>query len=443
MLVVFSAKTAIRNGDVEYPFRQSDDLLYLTGIGQTDTTLVMLPGESSFSEVIFTRERNPQQELYTGKVLSSAEVTKISGIRNAFGAARFRQFVNVALLGGSWPNPDAVERMPLRATPGFTEAVRAGRAEVWLSIESRNAQSDELQFADDLRKRFPEVVFRDAHQRIRAMREVKSPAEIAALQRAVDISIAAHKAAMRRALTATSEAQVEAAADLVQREGTCCWGYPPIVASGPNATTLHYDVNDAPVVRNGLFLMDMGAEVDGYSCDITRTFPASGKFSPDQRALYEAVLAAQDAAIAAMKPGARLGNADNAAIAVLGRELVKLGLTTKDDPRQVFMYFRHTIGHHIGLDVHDVWDRDRVAEPGMTFAIEPGVYVRKDDVLASPTFAKLTKDEQDKIRAALERYNGIGVRIEDDIVVTDAAPRVMSAALPRTAADIEALLASH
>src|SRR6185436_19573178 len=107
---------------------------------------------------------------------------------------------------------------------------------------------------------------------------------------------------------------------------------------------------------------------------------------------------------------------DNAAIAVLGPELVKMGLIAKNDPRQVFLYFRHTIGHHIGLDVHDVWDRDRRAEPGMTFAIEPGIYVRKHDVVAHPTFLKLPKEDQEKIRAALERYDGIGVRIEDDIL---------------------------
>jgi Xaa-Pro aminopeptidase len=442
MLVVFSARPAIRNNDVEYPFRQSDDLLYLTGVTQTETTLVLLPGETGFSEVIFTRERDPQRELFTGKVLSSAEVTKISGVKTVVAGSRFRQFVNTALTGGSWANPDAVDRVPPRATPAFNDAVRAGRAEVWLAIETRNAQSDELQFADDLRKRFPEVVFRDAHQRVRAMREVKSPAEIAALQRAVDISVAAHKAAMKRALTAANEAQVEATADFVVRESTCCWGYPPIVASGANATTLHYQTNDMPVDRKGLFLMDMGAEVDGYSCDVTRTMPSSGKFSADQRAVYEAVLAAQDAAIAAMKPGVRIGAADQAAIAVLGRELLKLGLTTKDDPRQVFLYFRHGIGHHIGLDVHDVWDRDRVAEPNMTFAIEPGVYVRKDDVLANPTFTKLPKEDQEKIRTALDRFNGVGVRIEDDIVITDGAARVMSAAAPRTVAEIEGWLAS-
>ncbi len=443
MLVVFSAKPAIRNGDVEYPFRQSDDLLYLTGIAEPDTTLVMLPGESGFSEVIFTRERNPQQELYTGRVPSAEEITKRSGIKSVFGSGRFRPFVNVALNGGAWPAPDSIERIPGRAMPAFYDALRNGKAEVWLALETRNAQSDELQFADDLRKRYPEVVFRDAHQRIRAMREVKSPAELALIQRAVDLSVAAHKAAMKRALTATNEAQVEAAADFAIRDaGNCCWGYPPIVASGVNATTLHYQSNDAPVDRKGLFLMDMGAEVDGYSADVTRTFPAGGKFSADQRAVYGAVLAAQTAAIAVMKPGARLGEADSAAIAVLGRELVKLGLTTKDDPRQVFLYFRHGIGHHIGLDVHDVWDRDRHAEPGMTFAIEPGIYVRRDDVLANPTFTKLPAGDQAKIRAALDRYNGTGVRIEDNIVVTDGAPRVLSAAAPRTVEEIEAWLSS-
>src|SRR5947209_7605234 len=129
ILVVFSAKPATRNGDVDYPFRQSDDLLYLTGIAQTDTTLVMVPGDPAFGEVIFARERNPQQELYTGKVLGNDEVTKISGIKNVFGAGRFRLFVNIALGGGPWPNPDVIDRIPPRATPVFSDAVRDSRAE--------------------------------------------------------------------------------------------------------------------------------------------------------------------------------------------------------------------------------------------------------------------------------------------------------------------------
>lgn len=443
MLVVFSARPATRNGDVAYPFRQSDDLLYLTGIAQEETTLVMVPGEAGFAEVIFTRERNPQAELYTGKVLSNDEVSKISGIKMVFGTARFRPLVNTALGGGAWPSPDAVERIPGRAMPRFYEAVGNGRAEVWLSLASRNTQGEELTFVDDLRKRYPDIAFRDAHPRIRAMREVKSAAELASIQRAVDITVAAQKAAMKRVLTATNEAQVDAVVGFTFRDlGAPHWGFPSIVASGRNSTTLHYEENDAPVQRDGLFLTDIGAEIDGYSCDVTRTYPADGKFSPEQRAVHDAVYAAQTAAIAAMKPGALLGDADNAAIAVLGRELVKIGLTTKDDPKQVFMYFRHTIGHHIGLDVHDVWDRDRRAEPGMTFAIEPGVYVRKDDVLAMPAFKNLPKEDQDKIRAALERYDGIGVRIEDDILVTEGAPKLLSAAAPRSAAEIEAWQAS-
>jgi Xaa-Pro aminopeptidase len=440
MLVVFSARPATRNGDVTWPFRQSDDLLYLTGIAQSDTTLVMLPGESGFSEVIFVRERNPQMELYTGKVLSNDEVTKISGIKAVMPAGRFRQFVNTALSGGVWPAPDAVDRIPTRAMPSFYETLKGGRAEVWLSLATRNnLQSEELTFVEDLRKRYPEVSFRDVHPRVRAMREVKSAAELASLQRAIDITVAAQKAAMRRVLTATNESQIDATVIFTFRDlGSPHWGFPSITASGRNATTLHYEANDAPIDRGGLFLTDIGAEIDGYSCDITRTYPADGTFSPAQRAVYDAVYAAQTAAISAMKPGARLGDADNAAIAVLGPELVKMGLTTKNDPRQVFLYFRHTIGHHIGLDVHDVWDRDRRAEPGMTFAIEPGIYVRKDDVLAHPTFTRLPKEEQEKIRAALEIYDGIGVRIEDDILVTSGEPRLLTGGAPRSAAEVEA-----
>jgi len=443
MLVVFSARPATRNGDVTYPFRQSDDLLYLTGIAQGDTTLVMLPGEAGFSEAIFVRERNPQAELYTGKVLSNDEVSKISGIKQVYSGGRFRQFVNTALSGGTWPSPDAVDRIPLRAMPDFYARVTGGRAEVWVSLAARNTEGAEMQFVDDLRKRFPEVSFRDAYPRVRAMREVKSAAELASIQRAVDITVAAQKAAMKRVLTATNEAQVDAVVGFTFRDmGAPHWGFPSITASGRNSTTLHYEANDAPVDRAGLFLTDIGAEIDGYSCDVTRTYPADGKFSPEQRAVHDAVYAAQSAAIAVMRPGARLGDADNAAIAVLGPELVKMGLIAKNDPRQVFLYFRHTIGHHIGLDVHDVWDRDRRAEPGMTFAIEPGIYVRKDDVVAHPTFLKLPKEDQEKIRAALERYDGIGVRIEDDILVTSAEPRILSAAAPRSAAEVEAWQAS-
>jgi Xaa-Pro aminopeptidase len=298
-----------------------------------------------------------------------------------------------------------------------------------------------LRFIHDLRDRYPTLRFRDAQPFLVHMREVKSPSEIAHIQRAIDITEAAQRAAMKRVLTATSENQVDAVVDFTFKDqGTCCWAFPSITASGANSTTLHYMANNAPVDRAGLFLTDLGAEYAGYSADVTRTYPASGKFSPDQRSIYDAVLAAQDAAIAALRPGGHFRDADHAAIAVIGRELLRLGLISKDEPKQVFLYFMHVPGHHLGLDTHDVVDRDRRIEPGMVFAVEPGIYVRKSDVLASPVYAALTKAEQVAIAAALERYDGIGVRIEDNVLITEGDARLLSSGSPRRPAEIEAFM---
>jgi Xaa-Pro aminopeptidase len=248
---------------------------------------------------------------------------------------------------------------------------------------------------------------------------------------------------MKRVLTATSENQVDAVIDFTYKDmGTCCWAFPSIAASGANTTTLHYMSNNGPVDRAGLFLTDLGAEYMGYSADVTRTYPASGKFTADQRAIHSAVFAAQEAAIAALKPGGHFRDADHAAIAVIGRELLRLGLISRDDPKQVFMYFRHVPGHHLGLDTHDVADRDRLIEPNMVFAVEPGIYVRKNDILSNPVYSKLTKDEQASIAKALDRYDGIGVRIEDNVQITETGAKLLSSGSPRKAEDIERFMAS-
>jgi Xaa-Pro aminopeptidase len=303
--------------------------------------------------------------------------------------------------------------------------------------------TEEQQFVRDLRDRFSSLNFRDAQPLLMTMREVKSAAEIAVIQHAIDITEAAQKAAMKRVLTATSENQVDAVVDFTYKDqGTCCWAFPSIVASGANTTTLHYMANNASVDRAGLFLTDLGAEYIGYSADVTRTYPASGKFSADQRVIYETVFAAQEAAIAALRPGGHFRDADHAAIAVIGRELARLGLISKNEPRQVYMYFRHVPGHHIGLDTHDVTDRDRKIESNMVFAVEPGIYVRKNDVLASPIYAKLPKEEQATIAAALQRYDGIGVRIEDNVVITENGARLLSSGSPRRIEEIERFMAA-
>jgi Xaa-Pro aminopeptidase len=449
IFVAFSPKMQIRSGDQEWPFRQSDALLYLTGIDEIDTTLVMVPGDPELGEVLFVRDRNPQQEVWTGRIPPHDEITKISGIKRLESSGRWHGFIASALSGNQWPSPESTERLSPRAMPHMYGAVTSGAAELWTVNEERSIGpnpplSEEQQFVKDLRDRFASLRFRDAQPLLVAMREVKSAAEIAVIQHAIDITEVAQKAAMKRVLTATSENQVDAVVDFTYKDqGTCCWAFPSIVASGANTTTLHYMANNGPVDRAGLFLTDLGAEYMGYSADVTRTYPASGKFSPNQRAVYEAVLEAQDAAIGALRPGGHFRDADHAAIAVIGRALLRLGLISKEDPRQVYLYFRHVPGHHIGLDTHDVTDRDRKIEPNMVFAVEPGIYVRKADVTASPVYAKLTNEEQAAIAAALQKYDGIGVRIEDNVVITESGARLLSSNSPRRVDEIERLMAGY
>jgi Xaa-Pro aminopeptidase len=301
----------------------------------------------------------------------------------------------------------------------------------------------EQQFADQLRRRFPEVAFRDAAPLLHAMREIKSATELTLIQRAIDITVAAQNAAMARVLTATREYEVQATIEFTFRNlGACCWAFPSIVAAGPNATTLHYETNNGPIVRDGLVLTDIGAEVDGYGADVTRTYPADGTFSAEQRAIYDAVLAAQEAAIPLMRAGRRFIEVHHKALEVVGRELLKLGLVTKNTPEQAGLYLFHGSGHPLGLQTHDVYDRTRAFEPGMVFTNEPGIYVRRDDIVGSEVFKALAPVEQESMRAAVARYAGIGVRIEDDVLITAAEPKVLSAGAPRTAKDIEALMAA-
>jgi len=445
IVFVFSAPAAHRNGDVDYPFRQSDNLLYLTGIDEPETTLVLMPDEPK--EILFVRDRNPRQELWTGKIPTHDEHSAISGVKIVESATRAAGFLGAAIDGApySFGNAQAPPYQP-PAFPAFLRAVRDGRAEVWVAFPSRRRDdptSAEQKFAADVARRFPDVKVRDATPLLRAMRVLKSPAEIARLERAIQISDAGQKAGMKRALTASRENEVQATIEFTFRDmGACCLGYPSIVASGKNATTLHYVRDDAPIARGELMLVDVGSEVEGYTADVTRTYPASGKFSDAQRAIYEAVFKAQEASIALMRPGHTFREMNDKAVEILGAELLKFGLISKNDPAQIRWYLPYPISHQIGLDVHDVVEPGTPFLENMVVTNEPGIYVRRDDVQSSETFTALPAAEQQSIRAALDRYDGIGVRIEDDLLITDGAPRLLSSNSPRTVAAIEQFLSS-
>jgi len=444
LVLLFSPPAAHRNGDVDWPFRQEDNLHYLTGVDHPGVTLALLPGEETHREILFAPDRDPRREIWDGRIPTHEELRERSGIEEVVSAEEFETFLDAALTGGWWGKTDLYRYYRPAGLPHVSKAVEEGKAVVWMLLADRSSNgpvTPELRRAKDLRRRFPELRFRDATPVLEALREVKSPAEIAVLRRAVEITMEAVASGIRRAQGASWEHEVQATIEFVFRDrGACCWGYPSIVAAGANATTLHYVTNDDPIPRDGLMLFDVGAEVDHYTADISRTFPVDGTFSEPQKEIYEAVLRAWEEGLPRMKPGGSLKEVHLHTLEVLGEELVKLGLITEDIQEQVELYFMHGVGHPIGMFVHDVFDRTRPFEPGMVVTLEPGLYVRRDDVEASEVFKKLGEEQQTKIRGALDRYEGIGVRIEDDVLITDGEPEVLSDGLPRTVEEIEAFL---
>jgi Xaa-Pro aminopeptidase len=425
ILILMSPPPSQRNGDVDWPYRQEDSLLYLTGLGDPETSLVLTPGDAERKESVFTRDSDPASEVWTGRIPTFAEVTALSGVKNVSSSSQLSGFVSSLL-----------ERH------GGQQSLRDGKTVVWMILENRSFGGDvsaELKYVEQLRRSYPELQFRDAFPLLAAMRQIKSPAEIATVQHAIDVTVAAQKAAMQRVQSAQHEYEIQATIEYTFRNlGACCWAFPSIAASGRNTTTLHYETNNDAVVPGALMLTDIGAEVDGYSADVTRTYPQSGHFSTEQRAIYEAVLRAQSETIPKMKAGVSMRDVHNAAVGILGEELLKLGLISQNKPEQVRLYFFHGLGHQLGLRTHDVGDyRGNLLKAGMIVTDEPGIYVRPTDVHASPTYLALTAAERTGIDAALVKYADIGVRIEDDILITDGAPRNLSGAAPRTVEEVE------
>jgi len=268
--------------------------------------------------------------------------------------------------------------------------------------------------------------------------------ELRLLQHAIDISTEAHERAWTIAGDAKWEYEVDAVmAYTFKLRNADSWGYPDIVGCGPNATTLHYEESQGPVTQGSLLLMDVGAEYGHYSSDITRTFPVNGKFSPAQADIYQIVYDAQEAVARASKPGATLSDVNRAGTQVIKDGLLKLGLITdRNSEYQHRIWFMHGTSHWIGMNVHDVGGGAKF-EPGMTFTNEPGIYVRLDALDHMPI--GWNQDDWDKFKAAVrpafEKYKSIGVRIEDDMLITDTGVKWMSEALPRKISDIEEFIA--
>jgi Xaa-Pro aminopeptidase len=452
LLVLFSAEPRVYTNDVDYEFRQENNLYYLTALRQQGATLVMIRGvEGPAREILFLPRRNAAAETWTGHMYSPEEARAASGLGEIWDAREFEPFMQAVRSRLTYrPAPEAVLLSPPSPQPSPWESFFAAAAKnettLYLLLtggehnqEYQRERAYSVAWAGDSGG----LSVRSAWEVFAAMRQRKSPYELRLMQHAVDISIEGHQRAQAVASRAKWEYEVEAELDYTyKRRNADNWGYPSIVGCGPNATTLHYEESQGRVKPGDLLLMDAAAEYEHYSADVTRTFPVSGKFTPAQAEVYQIVLAAQEAAFRAVKPGARLSDVHNAAAEVIRDGLLRLGLITeRNSLAQNRVWFMHGTSHWLGMNVHDVSVRgDDRLDTGMVFTVEPGIYVRPDALDNLPKTAENEKFIA-AVRPAFEKYKGIGVRIEDDVVVTADGYRNLSAALPRAIADIEAFMA--
>ncbi len=439
LFVAWSAPPRVYSRDVDYEYRQDSNLFYLTGVDQEGTILVLMPGNRQRKEFLFVRDPDPVREHWTGHGLTREEARAATGIETVLLASQFDRFIEAMLAGRPYG--------PAGDTAAFQEAVAAGRARLALILEPRAGLRDPLppvyEFANQVRSRFFGVSIVDAAPHLAALRQVKTAYEQQVLERSVEISSEAHLAGMRAARPGRWEYEVEAAIEAVfLANGARSPGYPSIVGSGPNATILHYNQSSRQMQPGDLLLVDAAANYRGYTGDITRTYPVSGTFTPAQRDIYRLVLAAQEAGIRAARAGNKPADIQQAAEAVVRQGLLELGLVTDAASNQFRTWWTHGIVHFIGLDVHDVGDPQRPLEPGMAFVIEPGLYIREAALETLPrTPENLTFIE--KVRSAVEKYKGIGVRIEDSFLLTADGLKRLSAKVPRTIEEVEQFLRSR
>ncbi|MYM63640.1 Xaa-Pro aminopeptidase [Pseudomaricurvus sp. HS19] len=408
-----SAAEKTRSRDTEYNFRQDSDFLYLTGFNEPEAVLVLLPGREHGEYVLFCRERDRDKEIWNGYRAGP------EGACDKFGA------------DDAFPIDDIDDILP-----GLIE----GRERVYYAMgKDQDFDHQVMVWINAIRARvrtgaIPPGEFLDLDHLLHDMRLYKSAAEIRLMQRAGDISAAAHARAMKICKPGLYEYQLEAE---IHHEfsfnGARFPAYNTIVGGGANGCILHY-VENSDALRDGdLVLIDAGCELDGYAADITRTFPINGRFSDEQKALYELTLRAQEAALAVIAPGRHWNEPHEASVRCITEGLLELGLL-RGELEQLIAdeaykeFYMHRIGHWLGLDVHDVGDYRvggewRVLEPGMVMTVEPGIYVSPDN-------------------ASVEaKWRGIGIRIEDDVLITKEGYEILTGAVPKSVDEIEALMA--
>lgn len=469
LLVMFSAEPRVYTNDVDYEFRQENNLYYLTNLRQQGATLVLLPGATEGPrEILFIPRRNPAAETWTGHMYSPEEARAASGVEEIWEAKEFEPFMRSlrgrrayrpqreAVLASTFnlpavaaPPADAARQPPGPPPPasgldGLFAAMNQYDAALYLVLpggENSREYRQEQEYAATWAKSAVGLNVRSAWPIFAEMRMRKSPYELALMQHAIDISIEGHQRAQAVASRTQWEYETEAELDYTyKRRNADNWGYPNIVGCGPSATTLHYEESSARVRPGDLLLIDAGAEYQHYSADVTRTFPVNGKFTKEQAEVYNIVLNAQEAAFKAVRPGVYLSDVHNAALEVVKDGLLKLGLITDKNSDQYRVWFMHGTSHFLGMNVHDINVRGAKLDAGMTFTVEPGIYIRPDALEYLPKTPEYERFAA-AVRPAFEKYKSIGVRIEDDVLVTPDGYKNMSSALARNIPDVEAFMA--
>jgi Xaa-Pro aminopeptidase len=411
--VLPSAPVRQRNNDVEYNYRQDSDFYYLTGFNEPDAVAVLIPGRAAAEYVLFVRERDPQREIWDGKRAGPAGAVEHCGADDAFPISDIDE-----ILPGLLENRERVFY-----TMGLNQEFDQ-RLIGWvnaLKTQARNGMQ-------------PPQEFVTLDHALHDMRLFKSRAELSLMRRAGVIAAAAHVRGMQ--FCRPGRMEYEVMAELLHefnRHGADI-SYHPIVGGGANSCVLHYRDNNARLSDGDLLLVDAGCEYGYYASDITRTYPVNGRYTSEQRAVYEVVLEAQLAAIAKVKPGNHWNEPHDAAVRTITQGLVRIGLLRGSVASLIRSgaykkYFMHRTGHWLGMDVHDVGDYKvgdewRVFEPGMVLTVEPGVYIAGGS------------------RGVSRRFWNVGVRIEDDVVVTRTGCEVLTESVPKHPDEIEALMAA-
>lgn len=409
--IVPAAREKIRNRDTHYPFRQDSDFHYLTGFPEPDAVAVLVPGRKQAEYILFCRERDPLMETWNGRRAGPEGAIRDHGADDAFPISDIDDILpglmergeRVFYTMGAYPEFDA-------RIIGWVNQLRA-QAKKGVQAPQEFVALDHL---------------------LHDLRLYKNKAELVLMRHAAAVSVRAHERAMQRCRPGMNEAELEAEFLYEFRRAGGTPAYNPIVGGGENGCILHYTENNQPLRDGDLVLIDAACEFSCYASDITRTYPVNGRYTPEQRAVYAIVLAAQLAAIAKARAGHHWNAPHEAAVKVITAGLVKLGLLKGSVAKLIREeaykpFYMHRTGHWLGLDVHDVGDYKldeqwRELEPGMVLTVEPGIYLAPG------------------AKGVPKRFQGIGVRIEDDVLVTKGEPEVLTGALIKQPDDIEAFM---